>query len=89
MADNSEEGKILFLAKKYVEPCDLLFDPTINIYLFMHFFRSSYNILAGLYISSTLHAFTLHSLAIVSHTLHFSNNSHNYINACMNQHASS
>ena len=64
--------------------CDL----TIDIYLF----RSSYNTLAGLCIIivlATPHAFTLRSLVIVSHTVHFLDNSHSYINARMNQHASS
>ena len=41
-------------------------------------FRSSYNTLAGLYalVLATPHAFTLRSLAIVSHPVHFLDNNH-------------
>ena len=62
-----------------MEPRDLLevCDPTIDIYLYT-LFRSSYNTLAGLYalVLATPHAFTLHSLAIVSHAVHFLDNDH-------------
>ena len=63
-------------------------DPTIDIYLYT-LFHSSYNTLAGLYalVLTTPHAFTLRSLAIVSHAVHFLDNKH--MNARMNQHASS
>ena len=52
-------------------------DPTINIYLYTLFY-SSYNTLAGLYalVLATPHAFTLRSLAIVSHAVHFLDNNH-------------
>ena len=54
-------------------------DPTIDIYLYA-LFRSSYkpNTLAGLYalVLATPHAFTLRSLAIVSHAVHFLDNDH-------------
>ena len=52
-------------------------DPTIDIYLYT-LFRSSYNTLAGLYalVLATPHAFTLRSLAIVSHAVHFLDNNH-------------
>ena len=76
MANNSEKGKILFLAKSmwnHVIFCLILQSIFICSCIL---FRSSYNTLGGLYISSTPHAFTLRSLAIVSHTLHFSNNKH-------------
>ena len=36
----------------------------------------NYSILASFCISSTSYAFTLHSLVIASHTLHFLNNNH-------------
>ena len=71
VAGNSEKRKNFI---QYVEPRDLLLIPqSIFIFsctLFCH------NTLAGLCISSTPHAFILRSLVIVSHTLHFSNNSH-------------
>ena len=52
-------------------------DPTIDIYLYT-LFHSSYNTLAGLYVLvlATPHAFTLCSLAIVSHAVHFLDNHH-------------
>ena len=64
-------------------------DPTIGIYLYI-LFHSSYNTLAGLYalVLATPHAFTLRSLAIVSHAVHLFGQQP-YINARMNQHASS
>ena len=64
-------------------------DPTIDIYLYT-LFRSSYNTLTSLYalVLATPHAFILHGLAKVSHGVHFLDN-HYYINARMNQHASS
>ena len=49
-------------------------DSTIDIYIYLYtLFRSSYNTLAGLYalVLATPHAFTLRSLAIVSHAVHF------------------
>ena len=62
-----------------MEPRDLLevCDPTIDINLYT-LFRSSYNTLAGLYalVLATPHAFTLRSLAIVSHAVHFLDNDH-------------
>ena len=51
-------------------------DPTIDIYLYT-LFSSSYNTLAGYaLVLATPHAFTLRSLAIVSHAVHFFNNNH-------------
>ena len=51
-------------------------DPTIDIYLYT--FHSSYKTLAGLYalVLATPYAFTLRSLAIVSHAVHFFDNNH-------------
>ena len=53
-------------------------DPTIDIYLYK-LFHNSYNTLAGLYalVLATPYAFTLRSLAMVSHAVHFLDN--NYI----------
>ena len=52
-------------------------DPTIDIYL-CTLFHNTYNTLAGLYalVLATPHAFTLRSLAIVSHAVHFLDNNH-------------
>ena len=51
-------------------------DPTIDIYLYT-LFRSSYNtLLVYALVLATPHAFTLHSLEIVSHAVHFLDNSH-------------
>ena len=72
---NSEKRKDLFLAKSMWN--HIIFCLIPNYYLFIcpyTLFRSSYNTIAGLCISSIPHAFTLRSLAIVSYTLHFSNN---------------
>ena len=67
-------GKILFLAKSMWNHVIFCFIPQSIFNCSYTLFRSSYNTLACLCISSTPHAFILRSLAIVSHTLHFSNN---------------
>ena len=68
----AKKGKIVFLPTR-----SSVCDPTIDIYLYT-LFHSSYNTLAGLYalVLATPHAFTLRSLAIVSHAVHFLDNNH-------------
>ena len=60
-----------------MESRDLLCVIPQSIYLYT-LFRSSYNTLAGLHalVLATPHAFTLRSLAIVSHAVHFLDNNH-------------
>ena len=62
-----------------MESRDLLCVIPQSIFIYTHaLFRSSYNTLAGLYalVLATPHAFTLRSLAIVSHPVHFLDNNH-------------
>ena len=61
-----------------MEPHDLLCVIPQSIFIYTHYFHSSYNTLAGLYalVLATPHAFTLRSLAIVSHAVHFLDNNH-------------
>ena len=72
----AKKRKIVFLASMWNHVSSVC-DRTIDIYLYT-LFRSSYNTLAGLYASmlATSHAFTLRSLAIVSHAVHFLDNNH-------------
>ena len=86
MAGNSVKRKDS-IPRKYVEPRDLLFDPTINIYLFTHFIIQQLK-----YISMVILVLYLILQYVVQQQLSYLalfSKQQPYIKARMNQHASS